>query len=80
MTVVPLSFLPPGSEAEISVIRATDGLIRRLASIGLRPDSKVTVICADRGSLIISVAGSRFALSKGVAMKIFVNPRISGSA
>jgi len=46
--------------------------------MGLHPDSKVTVVCADRGSLIVSVAGSRYALSRGIAMKIFVDPEMPG--
>ncbi|ABS55489.1 FeoA family protein [Methanoregula boonei 6A8] len=79
MTTVPLSFIPPGSEAAVTAIQATDGLVRRLAAMGLRPESRVTVICADRGSLIVSVAGSRYALSKGMAMKIMVNPDTGGT-
>ena len=78
MTVVPLSFITPGSQASVTEIRAGVGLVRRLASMGLHPDSKVTVVCADRGSLIVSVAGSRYALSRGIAMKIFVDPEMPG--
>jgi len=74
MTEVPLSFLPQGAEASVTIIRATDGLAQRLVAMGIYPTSKVTVVCSDRGSLIVSVAGSRYALSKGMAMKIFVNP------
>ncbi|MDP3563647.1 MAG: FeoA family protein [Methanoregula sp.] len=72
METIPLSFLPPGTEAVVNYIRAGEGLTRHLVAMGLRPESPLTVICADRGSLIVSVAGSRYALSKGMAMKILV--------
>jgi ferrous iron transport protein A len=40
--------------------------------MGLLPGIRLTVVCADRGSLIVSVAGTRYAISKGMAMKILV--------
>jgi ferrous iron transport protein A len=69
---LPLSLLPPGTPAVVAAVRANGGLLRRLAAMGIHPESRVTVVCSDRGSLIISVAGSRYALSKGMAMKILV--------
>jgi len=69
---IPISFLLPGTEAMVNDIRAGDGLSRHLVAMGIRPECRLTVICADRGSLIVSVAGSRYALSKGMAMKILV--------
>ncbi len=72
MQVFPLSFVKPGSEATVRDIRAGCGLLRHLTAMGIYTGSRVTVLCADRGSLIISVAGSRYALSCGMAMKILV--------
>lgn len=72
MENVPLSFLSPGSDATVTDIRAGHGLCRHLVSMGILPGSRLTVVCADRGSLIVSVAGTRYALSKGMAMKILV--------
>ena len=72
METIPLSFLSPGSEAVVNDIRAGEGLTRHLVAMGIRPESRLTVICTDRGSLIVSVAGSRYAISKGMAMKILV--------
>jgi ferrous iron transport protein A len=40
--------------------------------MGLHPSSLVEVVCADRGSLIVAVAGCRYALSRGMAMKVMV--------
>lgn len=76
--VMPLSFLSPGTEATVAgVVPVGHGMLCRLTSMGIRPDSRVTVVCADRGSIIVSVAGTRYALSRGMAMKILVG---TGSA
>jgi ferrous iron transport protein A len=48
--------------------------------MGIHTGSRVTVVCADRGSLIVSVAGCRYALSKGMAMKILVGDGGAGVA
>jgi len=72
--IIPLSFLSPGTEAAVADIRAGDGMIRRLAAMGIHAESCLTVVCSDRGSLIVSVAGTRYAHPKGMAMKIFVAP------
>lgn len=72
MKTMPLSFLSPGTAATVAEVRAGEGMLRRLAAMGLYPESRVKVICSDRGSLIVSVAGSRYALSKGMAMNILV--------
>jgi ferrous iron transport protein A len=69
---IPLSLVSAGTEARITDIHAGEAMYRRLTAMGLSPQSLVTVVCADRGSLIISVAGARYALSKGMAMKILV--------
>jgi ferrous iron transport protein A len=79
MTAVPLSFITPGTEATVTGVRAGRGLMHRLAAMGIYPASRLTVVCSDRGSLIVSVGGCRYALSKGMAMKIFVGTEIGGA-
>ena len=78
MIGLPLTFLSPGTEAVVTGVRAGRGMLHRLASMGIYPDSRLTVVCADRGSLIVSVAGTRYALSRGMAMKILVGTRAAG--
>jgi len=73
MTGLPLAFVPPGTRVIVSEVRAGPGMFRRLASMGLCPASNVEVICADRGSLIVAVAGCRYALSRGMALKVLVD-------
>ena len=72
MTGLPLAFVPEGKKVTVSEVRAGPGMLRRLASMGLHPSSCVEVVCTDRGSLIVSVAGCRYALSRGMAMKVLV--------
>ncbi len=69
---IPLPLVPAGSIVRVTDIHAGEGMYRRFAAMGISPEALVTVICADRGSLIISAAGARYALSKGMAMKIYV--------
>lgn len=78
MDLYPLSFVPPGAEATVQDVRAGCRLHQRLSSMGIHVGSTVTVVCADRGSLIVSVAGSRYALSRGMAMKILVTASSAG--
>jgi len=78
MQTMPLSFLPPGTEAVVTGIRAGCGLHHRLAAMGIYPDSRLSVVCSDRGSLIVAVGGTRYALSRGMAMKILVGPGTGG--
>lgn len=79
MSRLPLAFIPPGTRVTVSEVRAGPGMFRRLASMGLYPPSSVEVICADRGSLIVAVAGCRYALSRGMAMKVLVNDEGMGA-
>lgn len=72
MTGLPLAMVPAGTVATVTEVRAGPGMLRRLAAMGLYPSSRVEVLCADRGSLIVGIAGSRYALSRGMAMKVLV--------
>lgn len=76
MTVCPLSLVSPGTTARITAIYACEGLRRRFYDLGLIPDAVITVVTSDRGSIIVSVAGCRYALSRGMAMKIQITPEM----
>jgi ferrous iron transport protein A len=69
---LPLIMLPEGKEAHVLGINAGRGLTRRLIEMGFTENALVQVIRSDRGRLIVSVNGCRFALGKGMAMKIRV--------
>jgi ferrous iron transport protein A len=69
---VPLNMIPEGKEATISKIYAGRGLLRRLTEMGFTGNTKIKILRSDRGFLIVSIKGSKYALSKGIAMKIMV--------
>ncbi len=70
--ICPLALLAPGTGATVAEVRAGRGMQARLFGMGFCPDSRVTVRSADRGSIIVSVGDARYALSRGMAMKILV--------
>ena len=72
MQAMPLSFLAPGKDAVVTDVRARHGMLNHLAAMGIFPGSRLSVICADRGSLIVAVGDTRYALSHGMTMKILV--------
>ena len=69
---LPLVMLHEGKEAKIFKIYAGRGLMRRLIEMGFTKNSNVKMLKSDRGCLIVIVGGSKYALSKGIAMKIMV--------
>lgn len=69
---VPLIIVPEGKEATICRINAGRGLARRLIEMGFTQNSRVKILRSDRGCLIVSLKGCKYALSKGMAMKILV--------
>ena len=73
MAVASLALLPPGHPGRVRDIRADRELKSRLSALGLLPDAEVTVVSAGHGSLIVSVAGSRYALSQGIAARVLVS-------
>jgi len=70
--LLPLIIIPEKKECRIVQVNAGRGLSRRLIEMGFTRNAKVKVLRSDRGCLIISLNGSKFAISKGIAMKILV--------
>jgi DtxR family transcriptional regulator, Mn-dependent transcriptional regulator len=71
----PLSGLDPGQEAVIGCITEEKSeLLRYLASLGLLPDTPVTVesVAPFNGPLLVRVGGSQYALGREVTDKIMV--------
>jgi len=71
-TIMPLALLSPGEIGIIREIRGGRGLVRRLFDLGFTPNSEVKVIHSDSGPVLVEARGSRIALGRGVAMKIWV--------
>jgi DtxR family Mn-dependent transcriptional regulator len=72
--LVALSELKTGQSGKISFIRGGHQVLQRLLDMGLTPSTKITLLKAApfEGPLEISVRGSRLALGKGIASKVFV--------
>ena len=71
----PLSALQPGDDAVIGCITEEKAdLLRYLASLGLLPDTPVTVesVAPFNGPLLVRVGGSQYALGREVTDKIMV--------
>jgi DtxR family Mn-dependent transcriptional regulator len=71
----PLSDLEPGEEAVIGCIaEEKSDLLRYLASLGLLPDTPLTVesVAPFNGPLLVRVGGSQYALGREVTDKIMV--------
>jgi DtxR family Mn-dependent transcriptional regulator len=71
----PLSGLVPGERGVIGCITEESGeLLRYLASLGLLPDTPITVesVAPFNGPLLIRVGGSQYALGREVTDKILV--------
>lgn len=74
---MPLTMLSEGKNCRVREVRAGKDLKRRLIEMGFTPSSSVRLIGCERGSLLINVNGTRYALGKGMAMKIMVEPDAS---
>jgi len=70
---MPLAFLPEGTKGIVKSIVGGFGMRRRLYELGFTEGTEVWVIKSGRpGPILVSVRGSRLAIGRGVAMKIFV--------
>jgi len=69
---IPLSMLSEGEQGKIVSIMGGRGLTRRLAELGFNLDTKVKVLRATSGPIVVLLRESRIAIGRGVAMKIFV--------
>ena len=70
---MPLAMMQEGKEGRVSQIKAGRGLTRRLIEMGFIEGALVRVLRADfRGPVMVTVNGSKYALGRGMAMKIMV--------
>jgi len=69
----PLSKVSIGEKVRIISVDAGRGLNSRLASLGLLPNTEITVVSSGYpGPFVINVKGSKMAVGRGVAHKILV--------
>jgi DtxR family transcriptional regulator, Mn-dependent transcriptional regulator len=71
-----LSELKSGQSGKIQFIRGGHSVLQRLLDMGLTPGTKITLLKAApfEGPIEISVRGSKLAIGRGIASKVFVDP------
>lgn len=69
---MPLAMAEPGAELYIKKIGGRDDVRQHLSQLGFVAGGMVRVISAIGGNIIVSVKGSRIAISREMAMKIIV--------
>ncbi|MFW5987293.1 MAG: FeoA family protein [Methanohalophilus sp.] len=77
---MPLAMSPSGQSCRICEVCAGRGLKRRLLEFGLTPNSIIQPLGCRKGSILVSVNGTRYALGRGMATKIMVEPVCEGAA
>ncbi|ELC8448643.1 FeoA family protein [Clostridium perfringens] len=70
--MIPMSLTKEGSSIQIERMLINDSLGKRLMEIGISKGNIIDVIKNDTTGLIIGISGSRLALDKTLANKIFV--------
>ncbi len=71
-----LSELKSGQSGKIQFIRGGHNVLQRLLDMGLTPSTKITLVKAApfEGPIEVSVRGSKLAIGRGIASKVFVEP------
>lgn len=72
MSLVPLNNLTAGQEGIVKQVIGGIGLIKKLLNIGIRIGSKIKVINASGGPIIISSEGTKAAIGRGAASRILI--------
>jgi DtxR family Mn-dependent transcriptional regulator len=74
--LVALSELKAGQSGKIHFIRGGHNVLQRLLDMGLTPSTKITLLKSAPfdGPIEILVRGSKLAIGRGIASKVFVDP------
>ena len=69
--MMPLTMAKSGERVTVRKITGKDEIRQHLAELGFVVDSDITVVSEIAGNLIVQVKGSRIALDKSMAQRIF---------
>ena len=73
--MMPLCMAAPGQELIVTGFRGGFGMRKRLADLGMNIGMDVKVVSMDPcGPLLVEIKGTRYAIGRGLAMHIFVEP------
>lgn len=70
---MPLSALKAGEEGIVKQISGGMGFIKKLINIGIRTGSTVKVLNTSAGHIIVAAEGTKAAIGRGAAAKIFID-------
>ncbi|WP_411678547.1 FeoA family protein [Caproicibacter sp.] len=70
--VMPLNMVRPGQAVSVHSIRGGDETRRFLASLGFVTDAAVTVVTELGGNIIVNVKGTRVAIGRSMASRVYV--------
>ncbi len=71
-----LSNLAPGEVGVVQKLAGGWGFMSRLATLGFTPGAELTMVQNfGRGPLIVSIRGTRIALGRGEAAKVYVTKK-----
>ncbi|MCE7748364.1 MAG: ferrous iron transport protein A [Candidatus Heimdallarchaeota archaeon] len=74
ISIIPLGLVPEGKKVRIVSLRGGHHLQNRISEMGLREGIVVSIIKNSLGPVIIALENSRFALGRGMSMKILTEP------
>jgi ferrous iron transport protein A len=69
---MPIALAPIQEEMTVARISCDSKEALRLAALGLHKDAKVTVLSSMGGAVVVLIKGSRLALDRQTASRIFV--------
>lgn len=70
--MIPMSFTKEGSLMKIEKLLTENSIKKHLMEIGISKGSHITIVKNDSTGLIINLEGSKIALDKSLASKIYV--------
>lgn len=70
--MMPLTFADSGKLLRIQKISGTDEIRQHLATLGFVTGEEIQVVNKNGGNMIVGVKGSRIALDKSLANRIYI--------
>lgn len=68
----PLPLATQGQPVQVAAVRGKDEQRRHLANLGFMEGAQLSVVCQNKGDLIVDIKGSRVAVGCQVASRILV--------
>ncbi|MCB2188688.1 MAG: transcriptional repressor [Deltaproteobacteria bacterium] len=76
---IPLTLAIPGERLRVERVMGGDKVSNQLADLGICPGTQLEVISGGHGPVVVAVRGTRLALGRGAALKIYVSSAVSAA-